>query len=86
MGHQGSQVDLQYLGSGWESTITKLLAPDSSHNKLSIDLLTVQIGCTEVPLASFLFVLSLYGESGLGGYAVLPCNGFIYDHVTNTIG
>lgn len=68
------------------STITKLIAPDSSQNELSIDLLTVQIGCTEVPLASFLFVLSLYGESGLGGYAVLPCNGFIYDHVTNTVG
>ena len=27
----------------------------------------MQIGCTELPLASFLFVLSLYGES-LGGH------------------
>ena len=33
------------------NTITKQLAPDSSQNELSIDLLNVQIGCTEVPLA-----------------------------------
>ena len=36
-------------------------------NELSIDLLTVQIGCTESPLALFLFVLSLYKET-LGGH------------------
>ena len=35
-------------------------------NDLSTDALTVQIGSAEPPLASFLFVLSFYGES-LGG-------------------
>ena len=69
------------------SSVTKQIAPDSSQNELSFDLLTMYIGCTDVPLASFLFVLSLYGESGLDGYAILPCNVFInYDSVTNTIG
>ena len=56
------------------SSLTKQIAPDSSQNELSIDLLAIQIGCTDAPLASF---LSLYGESGLDGYAILPCNGFI---------
>ena len=44
----------------------KQIALDSSLKKLSTDALTVQIGCAELPLASFLFVLSFYGES-LGG-------------------
>ena len=41
----------------------KQIELDSPRNKLSSDALTVQIGCTESPLASFLFVLSFYGES-----------------------
>ena len=50
----------------------KQIALDSSLNELSIDLLTVQIGCTESLLASFLFVLSLYGESLDGhGFAIV---------------
>ena len=44
----------------------KQSALDSPLNKLSSDALTVQIGCAELPLASFLFVLSFYRES-LGG-------------------
>ena len=57
----------------------KQIALDSSLNELPIDLLTVQIGCTESPLALFLFVLSSYGESLSGhGFAVL----FFYNHVT----
>ena len=44
----------------------KQIALDSPLKKLSSDALTVQIGCAESPLASFLFVLSFYGES-LGG-------------------
>ena len=49
------------------STVTKEIVLDSSLTELSIDLLTVQISCTEPPLALFLFVLNLYGES-LGGH------------------
>ena len=48
------------------TTLTKQIALDSSLNELSIDLLhilTVQISCAESPLASFLFVFNLYGES-----------------------
>ena len=44
----------------------KQIALDSPLKKLSSDALTVKIGCAESPLASFLFVLSFYGES-LGG-------------------
>ena len=44
----------------------KRIAVDSPMKKLSIEVLTLQIGCTESPLASFLLVLSFYGES-LGG-------------------
>ena len=44
----------------------KQISLDSPLKKLSSDALTVQIGCMESPLASFLFVLSFYGES-LGG-------------------
>ena len=50
------------------------IAVDSSMKKLSTEALTVQIGCAESPLASFLFVLSFYGESlgGCGFVTVLP--------------
>ena len=44
----------------------KQIAVDSSMKNLSIEVLTLQIGCAESPLASFLLVLSFYGES-LGG-------------------
>ena len=44
----------------------KQTALDSSLKKLSTDALIVQISRMESPLASFLFVLSFYGES-LGG-------------------
>ena len=44
----------------------KQIALDGSLNELSADALTLQIGCAESTLASFLFVLSFYGES-LGG-------------------
>ena len=52
----------------------KQSAVDSSMKKLSIDALTLQIGCAESPLASFLLVLSFYGESsgGRGFVTVLP--------------
>ena len=43
----------------------KQMTPDRSL-KLSIETLTMKIGRTESPLASFFFVLSFYGES-LGG-------------------
>ena len=52
----------------------KQIAVDSSMKKLSIEALTLQIACAELPLASFLLVLSFYGES-LGGHGfvlVLP--------------
>ena len=48
----------------------KQIAVDSSMKKLSIEALTLQIGCAESPLASFLLVLSFYGES-LGGRGFL---------------
>ena len=51
----------------WLRVHSQKIALDSSLNELSINLLTVQIGCTESPLVSSLFVLSLYGES-LGGH------------------
>ena len=54
------------------STLTKQIALYSSLNELSIDPLTVQIGRTESPLASFLFVLNSYGESVDGhGFAMV---------------
>ena len=45
---------------------------DRSLNKLCVDALTVQIGSAELPLASLLFVLSLYGEilRGRNSYAL----------------
>ena len=45
---------------------------DRSLNKFCVDALTVQIGSAELPLASFLFVLSLYGEilRGRNSYAL----------------
>ena len=45
---------------------------DSSLNKLCVDALTVQIGSAESPLASLLFVLSLYREilRGRNSYAL----------------
>ena len=52
----------------------KQIAVDGSMKKLSIEALTLQIGCAESPLASFLPVLSFYGESlgGRGFVTVLP--------------
>ena len=52
----------------------KQLAVDSSMKKLSTEALTSQIGCAESPLASFLLILSFYGESlgGRGFVTVLP--------------
>ena len=52
----------------------KQIAADSSMKKLSIEALTLQIGRAESPLASFLLVLSYYGESlgGRGFETVLP--------------
>ena len=52
------------------------IALDSSLNELSTDALIVQNGSAKPLLASFLFVLSFYGE-GLGGrgfVTVLPTN------------
>ena len=52
----------------------KQIAVDSSLKKLSTDALTLQISLAESPLASFLLVLSFYGESlgGRGFVTVLP--------------
>ena len=44
----------------------KQITVDSSMKMLSTEALTMQIGRAESPLASFLLVLSFYGE-GLGG-------------------
>ena len=44
----------------------KQMTVDRSLKKLSIEILTMKIGRAESPLASFLFVLSFYGET-LGG-------------------
>ena len=49
----------------------KLIAVDSSIKRLSTEALTLQIGCAESPLASFLLVLSFYGES-LDGRGFVP--------------
>ena len=49
----------------------KQIAVDSSMKKLSIEALTLQIGPSESPLASFLLVLSFYGESLSGRGFVL---------------
>ena len=52
------------------------IALDTSLNELSTDALTVQNGSAEPLLASFLFVLSFYGESlgGRGFVTVLSTN------------
>ena len=52
----------------------KQIAVDSSMKTLSTEALTLQIGCAESPLASFLLILSFYGESlcGRGFVTVLP--------------
>ena len=52
----------------------KQIAVDRSMKKLSIEALTLQIGRSESPLASFLLVLSFYRESlgGCGFITVLP--------------
>ena len=47
--------------------LMKQMTVDRSLKKLSIETLTMKIGRAESPLASFLFVLSFYGES-LGGH------------------
>ena len=41
----------------------KKIAVDCSMKKLSTEILTLQICCAESPLASFLLVLSFYGQS-----------------------
>ena len=52
----------------------KQISVDSSMKTVSTEGLTLQIGCAESPLASFLLVLSFYGESlgGRGFITVLP--------------
>ena len=52
----------------------KQIAVDSSMKMLPIEALTLQIGPAESPLASFLPVLSFYGESlaGRGSVTILP--------------
>ena len=52
----------------------KQIAVDSSMKTLSTEALILQIGRAELPLASFLLVLSFYGESfgGRGFATVLP--------------
>ena len=52
----------------------KQIAVDSSMKKLSTEVLTLQIGYAESPLASFLLVLSFYGENlgGRGFVTILP--------------
>ena len=59
------------------------IALDSSLNELSADALTMQNGSAEPLLASFLFVLSSYGEH-LGGRGFVTV--FTYERVTSTIG
>ena len=44
-------------------TLMKQITVDSSLNKLSNEALTVQIGHTELMLASYFVVLRFYGES-----------------------
>ena len=52
----------------------KQIEVDGSMKELSIEASTLQIGCAESPLASFLLVLSIYRESlvGRGFVTVLP--------------
>ena len=50
----------------------KQIAVYSSMKRLSIEALTLQIGPAESPLASFLLVLSFYGESLGGRGFVMP--------------
>ena len=52
----------------------KQIIVDSPMKKLSTEALTLQIGCAESLLASFLLILSFYGESfgGRGFVMVLP--------------
>ena len=52
----------------------KQSAVESSMKKLSTEVLTLQISPPELPLASFLLILSFYGESldGCGFVMVLP--------------
>ena len=58
----------------------KQMTVDRSLKKLSIETLTMKIGCAESPLASFLFVLSFYGET-LGGHGfVTVCLRSRYKH------
>ena len=56
------------------STLIKQITVDSSIKKLCTEVLTLQIGPVESLLASFLLVLSFYGESlgGRGFVTVLP--------------
>ena len=63
---QGPPVDHEYLSSLARNTLMKQITVDSSMKKLSTEAFTLQIGRTESLLASFLLVLSFYGES-LGG-------------------
>ena len=51
--------------------------------ELSTEALTLQIGPAESPLASFLLVVSFYGESLCGrGFVTV----FAYDRVTSAVG
>ena len=61
----------------------KQIAVDSSMKKLSTEALTLQIGPAEPPLASFLLVLSFYGEGFRWAWLH---SGFAYDRVTSTMG
>ena len=71
---QGPAVDRVNISALARSTLMKQVAVDSSMKKLSIEALTLQIGCAESPLASLLLVLSFYGESlgGRGFVTVFP--------------
>ena len=61
----------------------KQMIVDRSLKKLSIETLIMKIGRAESPPASFLFVLSFYGES-LGGRGFVTV--FVYDRVASTVG
>ena len=59
----GSPSAIVNISALVRSTPMKQIAVDSSMKKLSTEALTLQTGHAESPLASFLLVLSFYGES-----------------------
>ena len=61
----------------------KQIVVDSSMKKLSTEALTLQIGPAESPLASFLLVLSFYGEKYRWAWLR---NVFAYDRVISAVG